>query len=255
MRPYIGIALTCAFFAAGCNAHFGSSVTSSHDLHDTARQTFATSATPHVSVDNVSGNITVTGWNQPRVQIDIVKYGAVQSDLANTEIVIDHSDTDVSIKTQYPSQVHARGGEVYYTLHIPSGSQLSLENVSGAESVTGVTGKLDAHTVSGKISADSLTTDAKAETTSGAVELAFAKAPQNGAITAKTVSGRVSVTVPANISARVDASSVSGGFTSDFPDVHAKKQDVGSKASGTIGSGGTTINMETVSGAIELRKK
>jgi len=251
--------LTCGLFLAGCNVDFGNggNITSSRNVHQAVRQSFATSANPSVSVDNVAGDITVTGWSQPRVRIDVDKYGENQSDLANSEIVIDHSSDDVSIKTQYARSgpQRRRGGQVYYTLHVPQGAQLKIRNVSGAESVSGVAGKLDAETVSGKITADSLTSDTNAQTTSGRISLTFVKAPQNGSIKAETVSGRVTLTVPANISATVDAGSVSGDFSSDFPSVRPEKRDVGSKASGTIGSGGTTIKLGTVSGGIELRKK
>lgn len=247
--------LSCAFLATGCGFSMGNSITSSHNVHESAHQTFNTSATPTVDVTNVSGDISVTGWSQPKVQIDIDKYGENQSDIANSEIVIDHTSDEVSVKTQYARGTGHRGGEVYYTLHVPKDARLKIENVSGGESVKGVAGKLDAQTVSGRITADSLTTDTDAQTTSGRISLEFATAPKNGTVKAQTVSGAITVVMPADISADVQTESVAGGFTSDFPSVRAEKKDVGSKASGTIGSGGTAIKLQTVSGSITLRKK
>lgn len=249
--------LTCATLLSSCGFSMGNggSITSSHQIHVSVHQSFNTSANPSVSVSNVSGNISVTGWAQSKVQIDIDKYGEKSSDIANSEIVIDHTSDDVSVKTQYARGMNRRGGEVYYTLHIPKDAQLKIENVSGGETIQGVAGTLDAQTVSGRITADSLTTDTKAQTTSGRISLEFATAPKNGTIKAQTVSGPITLIIPAGINADVETASVAGGFRSDFPSVLAKKQDVGSKASGTIGSGGTTIKLETVSGSIELRKK
>ncbi|MBV9270894.1 MAG: DUF4097 family beta strand repeat protein [Candidatus Eremiobacteraeota bacterium] len=259
MKRTIAI-IACALLAAACSQNGeGGRITDSHKVHQSVHQSFASSSSPAISISNTSGNISVSGWSQPRVQIDVDKYGENQSDLANSEIVIDHSPDEISIKTHYANGTRGfaprqRGGEVYYTLHVPKDSQLKIRNVTGDESATGVGGKFDAQSVSGEIKADSLTTDADVSTTSGSISLAFAKSPQNGSINVRTVSGPIAVRVPANIGATVDAGSVSGDFSTDFPSVRPQKRDVGSKASGTIGSGGTTIKLGTVSGGIELRK-
>lgn len=247
--------LSCAFLVTGCGFSMGTSTTSSHKVHESAHQAFDTSASPSVAVENVSGDISVIGWPQSKVQIDIDKYGENSSDIANSEIVIDHTNDDVTIKTQYARGVGHRGGEVYYTIHVPKDAQLKIENVSGAETIKGVAGRVDAQTVSGRITADSLTTDTNVQTTSGRISLEFAQSPKNGTVKAQTVSGQITIAMPADINADVQTESVAGAFTSDFPSVRAQKQDVGSKASGTIGSGGTTIKLQTVSGSITLRKK
>jgi DUF4097 and DUF4098 domain-containing protein YvlB len=72
------------------------------------------------------------------------------------------------------------------------------------------------------------------------------------------VSGSVTVSLPSGLDADVEASTVSGAITSDFPITvggGSRRDGFSSrKLSGTIGRGGPRIELRTVSGAIHLEK-
>ena len=64
-----------------------------------------------------------------------------------------------------------------------------------------------------------------------------------------TFSGNVDVEIPSNSNAEVEASTISGVIESDFPQLAGTPM----VQQGTLGSGGPTLTLITVSGNIRLR--
>lgn len=239
MKFRFGALLLTAFLSAcGVNINNGSQVTTSRNVHQNARQTFDLAQNATVSVENVAGSIDVQTWDRPGIEIVIDKYGENQSDLANTNVTIDHSASDFSAKTEYSREngFRARGGAVDYRLRVPKNVALTVTNVSGPVSATG------------------LGSNAKISTTSGSITLAFDKLGTGQDVSVKAVSGRITIAAPKDAGAAVDASTISGAVTSAFASIHPENGTVGMKAHGTIGSGGATLKLETVSGAIAIDK-
>lgn len=235
---YGALLLTALLSACGVNINNGSQVTMSRNVHENVRQSFELAPNATVSVENVAGSIDVQTWDRPRIEIVIDKYGERRSDLTNTNVVIDRSASDFSAKTEYRSDngFRARGGAVDYRLHVPKNVALTVTNISGP------------------ISAAGLGSSAKISTTSGNITLAFDKLGSGQDVSAKAISGRITLAAPQNAGASVDASTISGAVSSDFPALHPDRGNVGMKAQGKIGNGGATMKLETVNGAIAINK-
>ena len=70
-----------------------------------------------------------------------------------------------------------------------------------------------------------------------------------------TMRGDVTLQVPADVSARIEASTFSGSIRSDIGTVEEEEHGPGSSLKATAGSGQGSINLESFSGDIELRKR
>jgi len=234
---YGALLLTALLSACGGNG-VGSEVTTSRNVHQNDRRSFDLAQNATVSVENVAGSIDVQTWDRPRIEIEIDKYGESQSDLANTNVTIDRNASDFSARTEYRREngIASRGGAVDYRLHVPKNVKLTVNNVSGPVRATG------------------LGSDAKISTTSGSIHLTFVKLGSGQDVSAKAVSGRITIEAPQNAGASVDASTISGAVTSDFASLHPERGTVGMKANGRIGNAGATLKLETVSGAIAINK-
>src|SRR6516162_3103786 len=55
-----------------------------------------------VSLGNVNGNVTITGWERNEVQIDAVKKADSQQKLEEAKIEVESSSNSVDIRTKYP---------------------------------------------------------------------------------------------------------------------------------------------------------
>jgi DUF4097 and DUF4098 domain-containing protein YvlB len=87
----------------------------------------------------------------------------------------------------------------------------------------------------------------------GSITAAMGRADWSGPLELKTVNGTITVELPASTSARVEASTVNGGIETDFPLTVTGR--LGPRhVSGTIGSGGRDLTLETVNGGIHIRR-
>jgi DUF4097 and DUF4098 domain-containing protein YvlB len=69
------------------------------------------------------------------------------------------------------------------------------------------------------------------------------------------VNGSVSIFLPSSANAHVKASTVHGGIHSDLPlEVEKSQYAPGATVDSTLGSGGATIELESVNGSIYLHK-
>src|SRR6516165_83980 len=59
-----------------------------------------------VSLENINGNVQLTGWDRAEVQIDAVKSAADQERLNEARIEVDVATDSVRIRTRYPEGQH-----------------------------------------------------------------------------------------------------------------------------------------------------
>jgi len=127
------------------------------------------------------------------------------------------------------------GGGVRYRIVVPAGASLQVSNLAGAVDVTGVRGNIDVVTQAGEITVDA------------------GRVSGDRSISLRATTGAVRLTVARQSSARVEAYSTVGDFSTDVPGVSQQRQNiVGARGSGTIGSGSGRISLTTTTGAIVL---
>ena len=69
----------------------------------------------------------------------------------------------------------------------------------------------------------------------------------------KTVNGEIALTLPNALDADLHAETLNGSITSDFP-ITVTGQVSRRRLSGTIGSGGRPLDLQTVNGSITLKR-
>jgi hypothetical protein len=152
-------------------------------------------------------------------------------------------------------------------------SGASVKGVSGDITLDGVAGDVTANTVSGELQArdidgavrfnsvsgeltlaDSAVSTLTAEIVSGRVAADVALAA-SGAVSVSTVSGDVTLRLPADADAQFRLSTMSGKIQSEFGPLHTKKVPAARTASGNVGAGTGHVSLNTVSGAITLLRR
>jgi len=161
-------------------------------------------------LQNVSGEIVVTGGNGSDVRIEAIKRvrhpneSEARALLQAIEVRIEERNGNVEVRTEYPRRSNWSGG-VDYTVSLPRDANVILRSVSGDIRVTTLNGDLRAETISGNLLATSVRRIRQAKTISGDLEIADSDGDD---VTASTVSGNV---IARGLKARaVDLQSVSG---------------------------------------------
>ena len=146
-------------------------------------------------LQNVSGDITVTGAGGDDVRIEATKRvrhpdeAEAKRILSELEIQVQERSGGVDVRTEYPRRRNWSGG-VDFTVSVPRDASVSLRTVSGTVKVANVNGELRAESVSGDIITTSTRKLRSAKTVSGDVEISDAEADE---FDASSVSGDVIV--------------------------------------------------------------
>lgn len=221
-----------------------------------------------VEIKNVSGSIDADGANGDQIEVSATKIGP-QADQIKVEVV--PSSQGVTICAMYPSSVfggsmgrceagnswhtsnvHSDNNRVNFTVHLPKNLRFTAISVNGGIKAEDLGGPVHAQSVNGSVR---ISTDAWAEARSvnGAIHVRMGRANWNNTLKIETVNGSVELEMPDDLSTDVKFSSVNGRIESAFP-VTITGGFVGHTAKGTIGSGGRELVVNTVNGAITLKR-
>ncbi|MGH7573312.1 MAG: DUF4097 family beta strand repeat-containing protein [Gemmatimonadota bacterium] len=144
--------------------------------------------------------------------------------------------------------------EVDFTVTVPTGVRFAATTVNGGIEARSLRGDVRAQTVNGGIDVTGTGT-VEAQTVNGGIDAGIGSAAWTGTLDFQTVNGSISVALPAGAGAEVEAGTVNGGLSSDFPLTMSPGRSWGPRRmEGTIGNGGGTLSLQTVNGAIELKR-
>jgi hypothetical protein len=224
------VACTALLALTACSAAFGERV------HENVHQAVATNAAPGVVVSNVAGAVRIEAWRKPIVDVSATKYGYDQQELRRIAITVSQAGNGVSIATNYSGGVH--GGGVRYRIFVPADAALRIGNIAGLVDIAGVAGNLDVETQAGAISVDA------------------GRVAGDRSIDLRATTGAIALSIAPDSSARVEAQSTVGSFSSDFPTISEQRENiVGVRGGGTIGTGSALIRLTTTTGGIALKQR
>ena len=142
-----------------------------------------------VQINNVSGSVTVNGWDKPEVDIQ----GTLGAEVDRVDVT--RTGDSIAIKVLLPENVnHARGrgAEALLQIHVPMNSTVEVSTVSAPISVDGIHGASKLHSVSGDVHAGLAGAEEEANSVSGNVYVSGN--PTVATLRASTVNGTVFLT-------------------------------------------------------------
>jgi len=221
-----------------------------------------------IEVKGINGGIAARAASGDQVEVVAVKK-ARRSDPSEVEIDVVEHEGGVTICAVYPSRDHrpnecrpGSGGRmsvkdndvnVRFDVRVPAGVRFVGRTVNGGIEARSLPADGEAYTVNGavEIEAGGL---ARAETVNGAIRARLGRADWKDRLEFKTVNGGIVVELPASVGADVEARTVNGDIDTDFP-LTVRGRFSKRRLSGTIGGGGRQLDLETVNGGIELRRR
>ena len=160
-------------------------------------------------LQNVSGDIVVTGGGANEVRIEAIKRvrhpneSEARALLQAIEVRIEERNGDVEVRTDYPRRNWSGG--VDYTVTVPREANVILRSISGDIRVSNINGELRAETTSGDLTATAVRRIRLAKSISGDLEITDSDGDE---VSGETTSGDV---IARGLKARtVDLRSISG---------------------------------------------
>jgi DUF4097 and DUF4098 domain-containing protein YvlB len=188
-----------------------------------------------VSIEGFQATISVAGVT-----------GSVSAETVNGSITQAGAAKDVSLQSvNGPIELTKATGRVH------------AEAVNGTVTVRDASGELEASTVNGKLLVTGGSFErAKLESVSGEVRFE-AGLSARATLSVESVSGTVDLFLPAGLGAEFSVSTFSGDIVNELGPAAEKtsKWTPGKELTFTSGSGGARITVETLSGAVNIRKR
>jgi Putative adhesin len=221
-----------------------------------------------LEIKGVNGGIDAQAAAGSEIEVTAVKH-AQRSDPDSVEIKVVEHTGGVTICAVYPSRngqpnecqpghggrMNARDNDVNvaFQVRVPANVHFVAQTVNGGIKAIGLTSDAEARTVNGGITIDSAGV-ARGETVNGSITATLGQANWSGKLALTTVNGSIHVTVPSGVSTELDATTVNGSITTDFP-LTVQGRLTKRQLSGTIGSGGRQLELQTVNGGIAIKRK
>jgi len=262
MKPFTRNSM---FLAALCCAIFTLSA-----LAQDFRKTYEVGTGGSISIKNISGDVSVTGYEGETILVMGYKEGR---DRDKVSVEDESTATSVSIRARYPEHCNCNAS-IRFEVKVPRGGQYKFDNISsisgdvdvtsvagvldaksisGNVRIKGITGPVNAHSVSGNVNVGEVNGTVTAKSTSGNVEVEILQLSGTQDMDFASVSGNVRVQLPANLDADVRMSTMSGGLKTDFPlTIEEPERGPGRRATGRVGGGARQLKMSSVSGNVAL---
>ncbi len=225
-------------------------VASAQELH----KSYAIPAGGHILIKNISGDLSVTGYNGSGIIVDAYPFGRDQNLLKIEDL---SAGDKVELRVVYPQSCNCEAG-VNFSVRVPANANYNfdrLASVSGSIEVASVRGNIHATSVSGSVTVKDVTGVVSATSVSGAVDAELSAIEGTGDMKFSSVSGSVNVKAPGNANLNVEMSSVSGGLETNFPiEVQEPEFGPGRSARGIVGAGGSSLRVTSVSGKVSLTR-
>lgn len=285
MRALPLVALTLCL--TGCDFD---EITDSRRVTEDFHHSYALKPGGKVAVENFNGAVEIIGWDKDQVEINGSKYAPTQGLLAEMKVEITASADSVRLRVLKPD--HRRGNMgARITIQVPrkveleriqsSNGSLKASNIegpvrmrtsNGSARVSNLTGALELTTSNGSIEVRDLKGDGTLRTSNGRVTADGIRGglnitTSNGTITAELVelrssggmrfqssNGSINLRLPSSANARLSASTSNSTVSTDF-DLLGHGGEISKRhMSGTLGSGGPSIDISTSNGNIKVLK-
>lgn len=223
-----------------------------------------------MEISNINGNIDVIRAAGRTAEVSVTKI-VKKGDGSMVKAIMEEGGSGMHVCTIYlnqdPNRRTCKGDnntgkdrgrdsfevDMRYTVRVPAGARLTVDDVNGNVTVTGADADSKINTVNGDISFDGIGASTL-ETVNGKVIGSFSGAAWDGTMSVETVNGSVELTFPADLSADISGEMVNGSVSSVFP-ITIDKGWGPKSFNGRIGAGGRKLKIETVNGAITLKKR
>lgn len=215
-----------------------------------------------ISIHGINGTIHAERGTSGLVEVT-ARRTADRSDPNEVQIqVVPQGDGSVKICAVYPNSNDCNGSkngngrhnsdvQVHFIVKVPAQVHFNGHNVNGDIEIADVLGEAQAHTVNGNVKVTA-SEKVDAHTVNGNIVATVTGAPRSP-MGFHTVNGSIDLTLSGGASAQVSAHTVNGSMNTDFP-ITVKGEFGNRSLSGSIGSGGPEIKMNTVNGSVRLHR-
>ena len=205
-----------------------------------------------------NGGITVEAWDRTDVRVRaVVRTNARTTERARqlaSGVQIQSGGGRVS--STGPDTERRENWSVSYRINVPRHTDLDLNASNGGITISGVSGHLRFDTTNGGVRLADLGGRVNGRTTNGGLTVNLSGDRWDGeGIDVETSNGGVTLAIPDNYNAELEARTVNGGLRIDFPITVQGELSGRRGITTTLGSGGPTVRVRTNNGGLKIGRR
>jgi DUF4097 and DUF4098 domain-containing protein YvlB len=203
-----------------------------------------------------NGGTTVKGWLRGdvlvRARVDASGDTQAAAAITASRVLVDGSGGQV--RATGPESTNNSWWSVSYEIFVPQLTDLSLKTNNGGITISDVRGQIHFDANNGGVHLKRVVGDVSGATVNGGIQVELAGAIWDGRqMELSTHNGGVTLAMPSNYSARIQAETGMGRIQSDFP-IPADMNGRSGRLDFSMGSGGPPIHITTGNGSIRLKR-
>ena len=222
-----------------------------------------------IEVQGINGEIVAEPIGGSEVQVVALKTSR-RSDVNSVKMkVVEHAG-GVTICALYPNEdgeypascgpdsdgkgrgrIKNNDVQVNFTVRVPQRVGFVGKTVNGSITATSLNGNVITQTINGSIKI-STSGYAEAKTINGDISARLGDSNWSNALNFQTINGGINLELPSGLGASIDAETLNGSFSSDFP-LSVTTLTGRKHVKGVIGAGGRDLVLRTINGSINLR--
>lgn len=195
-------ALAFAWTGLPVHGHAQELTETSDGFRATLTQTFDVQPSGTLTIDRVVGSISVSTWNQNRVEVtetirvDDASRQEAQAYVQRYQSTMEQSGNSVSVRG--PQNYRDRDGRHAFEVRVPQQYNVDVSTAGGAINIQGPEGRVAGRTSGGAINVQNVTGEVNVRTSGGALNLTNITGPvdgntSGGAINVERVTGQLNV--------------------------------------------------------------
>jgi hypothetical protein len=237
------------------------------------------------ALENVNGSVDIEAWDRDEVRVEAEKKvkarsrERAQQALGALKIEVDQGAGRLSVATRMPksgdgifdwlwgTDVQA---SVSYRIKVPRHVTVDAATTNGALRLAGTEGEARARSTNGRVRIENVSGEMTVRTTNGGIEVVdsagsvnarttnggirveLADVTPGSEMTFTTTNGGVSLTLPADVRATLDAATSNGSIVSDFPVLGDARRSSRHHLSGEVNGGGGLLKIRTTNGGVRI---
>ncbi len=173
------------------------------------------SSSPHISIDNLSGPISVFGWNRDAVVIEVIKYGTAE-EIKNTKVTIKHEKSSSMIHITTHAETGQSIAKISLIVNVPEKSnEVKICTNSGDILVRDLFDKAILSTLEGNIQVKNIRGPLQAHSSKGSIEIKQKTLDKKNFMLLETLQGNITLYLPFSSHADIQAKTTEGELKSD----------------------------------------
>lgn len=212
----------------------------------------------HLSVDaSPNGGATVKGWlrSDVLVRARVEASGDTEGAAAAMASQVSVDGSGGQVRAMGPQAAHDTWWSVSYEIFVPQNTDVTLKTHNGGMTIADVRGQIHFDAVNGGVHLKRVAGDVSGQTVNGGIQVELAGNTWDGRqLEVSTRNGGVTISLPSNYSAHLQAETTNGGIHSDFATTAPVTNERARMVDSSIGSGGPLIHVTTTNGGVNVKR-